>query len=58
MRITKAPLTKVEVNIFRHGDNIYIDLNQEQYMISLSELNKLEDMDKRSTETEGRKLVH
>lgn len=37
-----------QANIFRHGDDIYVDLGTEQYCFSLKKLQNLEDMDLRS----------
>lgn len=47
--IKKAPAEVIEVNIFRHGDSVYVDIGKEQYVLSLKSLNNLEDLDLRST---------
>ena len=48
VKIKKAPATELEVNIFRHSDDIYLDIEKEQYVLSLKEILTLEDLDKRS----------
>lgn len=47
--IKKAPAKVIEVNIFRRGDNVYLDIDKEQYVLSLEAIINLEDMELRST---------
>lgn len=46
--IIKAPHEVIKINAFRRGDRIYLDIEKEQYSISLKGIKELEDLDKRS----------
>lgn len=45
----KAPHKEIKVNLFRRSDDIYLDIDADQYRISLKDILELEDLDKRST---------
>lgn len=49
--IKRAPGSKIEVNMFRRSDQIFLDLDGEQYVLSLKQILGLEDLDLRSTTT-------
>lgn len=51
MKIKKTPGNEIEVNMFRRSDSVYVDIDKEQYVLSLKDILDLEDMDKRSNVT-------
>jgi len=51
MKIRKAIASEVDGGMFRRGDSIYLDVDGEQYILSLETILGLEDMELRSKTT-------